>query len=559
MSDHAAPIPSTPAAGEANPAPDKTFAQLLAQFDSLNDTAGPAIGEQRTGHVVNLREDVALVDIGAKAEGVLPLQLWREQGPGTELNPGEAIEVVVEGRDPEGSFKLSPFSPDRPRNLEQARAAFEAGRILRGKVTGVVKGGLTVDVGLRGFIPQSKSGVRNPDDMHKLVGQEIRCRIARAPEEKRLVLDRRSLIEEEQQAAEQQALERLQVGDEVEGTVASLATYGAFLDIGGVDALLHVSDMSWTRLGDPAHLLTLGQKLTVKVIKLDREKRRVSVGLKQLTPDPWAGVPERYPEGARIHGRVTRTSDFGAFVELEPGIEGLIHISEMSWRRIRKPEDAVKVGETVEAVVLGVHKKDRRISLGLKQALGDPWADAETRFKPGTVVEGKVRNLQQFGAFVEIAEGVDGMIHIGDISPERIQHPNAVLKLGEVVKAQVLELDLAKRRLRLGMKQLIPTPLELFMAAHQEGEELSGRVVKAYPGRVQLDEGIEAACPTAAAPVRKIEEGTLAAKLAAVWKSNAPAVAEPEPTGVTLKSGEVRKFRITVLDAARHRIEVEAV
>lgn len=558
MSDYAAPIPETPLSGETNPA-DNTFAQLLAQFDSQNDSAGPAIGEQRTGHVVNLREDVALVDIGAKAEGVLPLQLWREQGPGTDLNPGEAIEVVVEGRDPEGSFKLSPFSPDRPRNLEQARAAFEAGRILRGKVTGVVKGGLTVDVGLRGFIPQSKSGVRNPDDMHKLVGQEIRCRIARAPEEKRLILDRRSLIEEEQQAAEQQMLERLQVGDEVEGTVASLATYGAFVDIGGVDALLHVSDMSWTRLGDPAHLLTLGQKLTVKVIKLDREKRRISVGLKQLTPDPWAGVPERYPDGAHIHGRVTRTTDFGAFVELEPGIEGLIHISEMSWRRIRKPEDAVKVDETVEAVVLGVHKKDRRISLGLKQVLGDPWADAEIRFKPGTVVEGKVRNLQQFGAFVEIVEGVDGMIHIGDISPERIQHPNAVLKLGEVVKAQVLELDLAKRRLRLGMKQLIPTPLELFMAAHQEGEELSGRVVKAYPGRVQLDEGIEAACPSAAAPVRKIEEGTLAAKLAAVWKSNAPAVAEPEPIGVTLKSGEVRKFRLTVLDPARHRIEVEPV
>ncbi|MGN6593867.1 MAG: S1 RNA-binding domain-containing protein, partial [Terriglobales bacterium] len=550
MSDYAAPIPETPLSGETNPA-DNTFAQLLAQFDSQNDSAGPAIGEQRTGHVVNLREDVALVDIGAKAEGVLPLQLWREQGPGTDLNPGEAIEVVVEGRDPEGSFKLSPFSPDRPRNLEQARVAFEAGRILRGKVTGVVKGGLTVDVGLRGFIPQSKSGVRNPDDMHKLVGQEIRCRIARAPEEKRLILDRRSLIEEEQQAAEQQMLERLQVGDEVEGTVASLATYGAFVDIGGVDTLLHVSDMSWTRLGDPAHLLTLGQKLTVKVIKLDREKRRISVGLKQLTPDPWAGVPERYPDGAHIHGRVTRTTDFGAFVELEPGIEGLIHISEMSWRRIRKPEDAVKVDETVEAVVLGVHKKDRRISLGLKQVLGDPWADAEIRFKPGTVVEGKVRNLQQFGAFVEIVEGVDGMIHIGDISPERIQHPNAVLKLGEVVKAQVLELDLAKRRLRLGMKQLIPTPLELFMAAHQEGEELSGRVVKAYPGRVQLDEGIEAACPSAAAPVRKIEEGTLAAKLAAVWKSNAPAVAEPEPTGVTLKSGEVRKFRLTVLDPAR--------
>ncbi|MGH9476095.1 MAG: S1 RNA-binding domain-containing protein [Terriglobales bacterium] len=540
------------------PQEEPSFAQMLAQFDSEADAAGPLIGERRSGHVVNLREDVALVDIGAKAEGVLPLDVWRTQGPGSDLVPGESIEVVVEGRDPEGSFKLSPFTPDRPRSLDDARAAFAEGRVLRGKVTGVVKGGLTVDVGLHGFIPQSKSGVRNPEDMHKLVGQEVRCRIARAPEEKNLVLDRRSLLEEQQRAAKQETFARLQEGDELSGTITSVATYGAFVDIGGVDALLHVSDLSWTRVSEPSQFLSLGQTLHVKVLKLDREKHRVSVGVKQLTPDPWAGVAERFPEGTRVRGVVKHTSEFGAFVELEPGVEGLIHISAMSWsRRVHKPTDAVQIGETVETVVLGVSRKERRISLGLKQALGDPWAEAETQFKVGTVVEGKVRNLQQFGAFLEVAEGVDGMVHIGDISPERIPHPDKVLKLGDVVRAQVLELDVKQRRMRLGMKQLIPTPFEEFIASHKVGDALTARVVKSYPGRVQLDEGIEAACPSAAAPVRVIEEGTLAAKLAAVWKPAQAPKPEPAPSGVTLKGGEVRKFRLTLLDPDHHKIEVE--
>lgn len=547
------PDPSSPPSQE-----EASFAQLLDLYASANEAAGPAVGARRSGHVVNLSDDTALVDIGAKAEGVLPLELWRLQRPGVELTPGEAIEVVVEGRDPEGSYRLSPYAPDRPRNLEDARAAYEQGIILRGKVTGAIKGGLTVDVGMRGFIPQSKSGVRDPAELHKLVGQEVRCRIVHSPEEKSLVLDRRSLLEEEQRQAQEQTLARLQEGDEVTGTVTSLATYGAFVDLGGVDALLHVSDMSWTRIGEPAQVLTLQQPVRVKVLKIDRGKQRISVGLKQLSPDPWAGVPDRFHTGDRVRGTVRRTSEFGAFVELEPGVEAMIHVSEMSWsRRVRKPEDAVQVGEAVEAVVLAVNPKDRRIALGLKQALGDPWADAERRFVPGTVVEAKVRNLQQFGAFLEIAEGVDGMVHIGDISADRLQHPSDVLKVGDTVRAQVLELDLPKRRLRLGMKQLIPTPLETFLAAHALGEVISGRVVRPYPGRVQLEEGIEAACPTAAPPVRVIEAGTLAAKLAAVWKpAAAPAAPEPAP-GITLKVGEVRRFRITKLDADQQRIEVE--
>ncbi|MGH3183765.1 MAG: 30S ribosomal protein S1, partial [Streptosporangiaceae bacterium] len=366
---------------------EATFAQLLEQYSGAGEAAGPAIGERRTGHVVNLREDVALVDIGAKAEGVLALDLWRLLRPQSELTPGEAIEVVVEGRDPEGSFRLSPYTPDRPRNLEDARIAYEQGTIVRGKVTGAVKGGVTVDVGMRGFIPFSKTGVRDPAELHKLVGEQVRCRIARKPEEKSLVLDRRSVLEEEQRQAQSRTLETLHEGDEVAGTVTSLATYGAFVDVGGMDALLHVSDMSWTRVGEPAQVLTLAQSVRVKVLKIDRARQRISVGMKQLSPDPWTGVPERYHAGDRIRGTVRRTSEFGAFVELEPGVEGMIHISEMSWsRRVRKPDDAVQVGEAVEAVVLSVNPVERRLALGLKQALGDPWADAEQRFAPGTVV-----------------------------------------------------------------------------------------------------------------------------------------------------------------------------
>lgn len=538
------------------------FAELLAQYETQSEKAGPTPGERRTGRIVNVREDVILVDIGAKAEGVLPLEVWRALGPGTDLTTGDTLDVVIEGRDPEGSFKLTPHTPDRPRNLDDARAAFEQRLTLRGKVTGAVKGGLTVDVGMRGFIPNSKTGVRDPNELHKLVGQEIRCRIVRAPEGKDLVLDRRSLLEEEQRQAQRQTLASMQEGDVVTGTVTSLATYGAFVDVGGLDALLHVSDLSWTHLDAPGQVLALQQQLQVKVLKLDREKRRISVGVKQLTPDPWAGIAERLPVGQRVRGTVSRLTDFGAFVELEPGVEGLIHISEMSWsKRVHKPGDVLQLGENVEAVVLGVQAganlKDRRISLGLKQALGDPWADAESRFKPGTVVEGKVRNLQQFGAFIEIAEGVDGMIHVGDVSVERINHPNAVLKLGDVVRAQVLELDLPKRRLRLGMKQLEPTPLEKFIAAHQLGEVITGRVVKAYPGRVQLEEGIEAACPSATQPVRKIEEGTFAAKLAAVRKPVAAVESVPEAPRIELKSGEVRKFRLSRIDAEASRLEVE--
>lgn len=543
--------------GEA--AGTESFAQALSSFEAAAPAhAEPKPGNRLTGRVVNITADCLLVDIGGKAEGVLKIDsVRRDDGP---MLPaiGDMIEVWVEGRDADGNFKLSPLTPDRPRTLEDLQAAFEAGLTIRAKVTGIVKGGFSVQAGERGFLPQSRSGVRDTAEMHKLIGQEIRCRLVRAPQAKNIVVDRRSVLEEEEQLAKAAALERLHEGDEVTATVRSLATYGAFVDLGGIDALLHVGDMSWTHLADPSKRVAIGDRVQVKVLKIDPAKKRLSVGMKQLTPDPWERIGEKYAIGQRVRGVVQRTTEFGAFVELEPGVEGLIHISEMSWsRRNQKAEDLVHPGETVEAVVLGVQAAQRRISLGLKQALGDPWAEAATKYAPGTVVEGRVRNLQPFGAFVEIADGVEGMIHIGDLAERRLNHPSEAVKVGETVRAQVLELELDKRRLRLGVKQLAPTPADEYIAGHKIGDIVSGRVLRTYPGRVELGERIEAACPSAAPPVKHIEQGTLAAKLAAVWKPPATAEPEPSPTGAQLKIGEFRKFRLTKLDGEHKAIEVE--
>lgn len=537
---------------------DANFAALLAAFESPAVSSGPAVGDRLSGRVINITDDSVLLDIGGKSEGAVPIAQARNAEGNLDLRVGDEIAVVVEHRGEDGALRLSRLSPDRPRNLEDLRVAFENGLVIFAKVTGMVKGGFSVNAGERAFLPQSRSGIRDAGEMYKLVGREIRCRISREPRPKSVVLDRRSVLEEEERAARESLLSRLREGDTISGVVRSLATYGAFVDIGGVDALLHVSDMSWSHLADAGKMVSLGDQLQVRVLKIDRAKQRVAVGLKQLTPDPWNGVVERFPVGRRVRGVVLRTPEFGAFVELEPGLEGLIHVTEMSWsRRQLKSDQIVKTGDVVEAVVLAVAPEQRRISLGLKQALGDPWADAATRYAPGAIVEGRVRNLQPFGAFVEIAEGVDGMIHIGDLSDKRLKHPEEVLKLDEMVRAVVLELDAEKRRLRLGLKQLAPTPLDEFIGAHALGQVVSGRVLRAYPGRIELAAGVEAACPSASPPVRRIEEGTLGAKLAAVWKPALVPVEAPAPGGVELKAGQVRRFRLTVLDQQGKSVEVE--
>ena len=424
-----------------------------------------------------------------------------------------------------------------------------------------------MDVGVRAFMPASRSGVRDAAELEELVEQEIRCRIIKLDAaDEDVVVDRRVVAEEEERSAKDRRYSELKEGETVNGTVRSLTDYGAFVDVGGTDALLHVSDISWGRINKPADVLSAGQQVEVKVLKIDAEKRRISVGMKQLQPQPWDSVPGKFSVGERVRGTVTRVMDFGAFVELEPGIEGLIHVSEMSWvKKVRKPSDLLKPGETVDAVVLGINSKEQRMALGLKQALGDPWADIEQKFAVGSEVEGPVVSLTKFGAFVQLAEGIEGMVHISDISAEkRINHPQDVLKVGQAVKALVLELDTAKRRLKLGMKQLVPTSIDEYLAEHKAGDVVSGRVVEVVAGAVQVElgEGIRAACKLsqpkkedAADPAGSgTDVASLSSMLAARWKSG-PVAESSKPQEI--QAGQVRRFRIAKLDAGTKKIEVE--
>jgi small subunit ribosomal protein S1 len=429
---------------------------------------------------------------------------------------------------------------------------------------------LSVDVGVRAFMPASRSGVRDMVEMEKLIEQEIRCRIIKLDAtDEDVVVDRRIVAEDEEQAARERRFSELKEGDIVSGKVRSLTEYGAFLDIGGVDALLHVADIGWGRVNKPIDVLSVGQVIEAKILKIDGEKRRISLGMKQLQPNPWDSVPAKYKVGERVRGSATRATDFGVFVEVEPGVEGLIHVSEMSWsKKIRKPSELVKPGETVEAVVLGVNAGEKRMSLGLKQALGDPWVDAVEKFPVGSEIEGQVVSLTKFGAFVQVAEGVEGLVHVSDISEEkRINHPQEVLRIGQSLKAQVLEIDREKRRLKLGMKQLVPTSIDEYVAEHQQGDLVSGRVVEVSEtsAQVELGDGILAACriPTgktkqegAASPtgVKTADLASLRSMLEARWKG---AVVGESRDSHEIRAGQVLSFRITKLDRVAKKIDVE--
>jgi small subunit ribosomal protein S1 len=543
-----------------------SFGSILSQFEQSH-TSKAAEG-LREGTVVSVSSDSVFVDLGFKTEGVLSLSEFQNEREA--VKPGDKLQVTIKGRDPEGYYLLTRSKAARPTNWAALEKAFADKTTIVGTVTGVVKGGLSVDVGVRAFMPASRSGVRDAAEMERLVEQEIRCRIIELDSaDEDVVVDRRIVAEEEEQTVKHRRYSELKEGVTVSGTVRSLTDYGAFVDVGGADALLHVSDMSWSRVNQPADVLSVGQEIEVRVLKIDPEKRRISVGMKQLQPQPWDSVPNKYKVGERVRGTVTRVMDFGAFVELEPGVEGMIHVSEMSWvKKVRKPSDLVKPGETVEAVILGVNAGEQRLSLGLKQALGDPWLDVAQKFPVGTAVEGPVVSLTKFGAFVQVADGIEGMIHVSDISAEkRINHPQDVLKVGQSVKAQVLELDTERRRLKLGMKQLVPTSIDEYLAEHQPGDVVSGRVIEVSGGSAQaeLGEGIRAACTISQAPTHenanrsasaKTDLASLSSMLAARWKGGAVAESSKPQE---IQPGQVRKFRITKLDHTAKKIEVELV
>ena len=571
MSNPTVPSHSIPESQSATEA--ESFSELFSQYEksharNKNSEDG---GKQLEGTVIAISADSAILDIGFKSEGILPLADF--QAAGETAKPGNKLLVSVKGRNPEGYYELTRAKVERPKDWSALEKAFADKATIVGTVTGVIKGGLSVDVGVRAFMPASRSGVRDAAEMEKLVEQEILCRIIKLDvADEDVVVDRRAVVEEEERSAKDKRYSEMKEGDTVSGTVRSLTDYGAFIDLGGVDALLHVSDIAWSRVSKPSDVLSIGRSIEAKVLKISSEadKRRISVGMKQLLPHPWDAVAGRYKAGERVRGTVTRVAEFGAFIELEPGIEGLIHVSEMSWgKKLRSASTLVKPGEIVDAVILGINAAERRMSLGLKQALGDPWADAAAKFAAGSVIEGPVVSITKFGAFVQIAEGVEGMIHISDMSAEkRINHPQEIVKVGQLVKAQVLAIDTDKRQLRLGMKQLVPSGLDEYIAEHKQGDAVTGRIMEISDGhaKVELGEGIHAICCIdetsaaaekaigAASPPSKPDLSSLGSMLQARWKGVASGgKAKSEP----VHAGQVRNFTITRLDADTKKVELK--
>jgi small subunit ribosomal protein S1 len=542
----------------------ESFSDLLAEFEHSHTHKAEGDGKQLEGTVVSLDAESVYLDIGYKTEGILPRTAFANNADGVEV--GAKFSVSVKGRNVERYYELSLLRVAQATDWGSLEDAFNNKTAVVGTVTAVVKGGLSVDVGVRAFMPASRSGTREAGEMEKLVGQQITCRITKLDtEEEDVVVDRRAVLEEEAFAVQGARLAGLSEGEVVTGTVRSFAAYGAFVDIGGVDGLLHISDMAWSRVKAVEDVLTVGEEIQVKILSVDPETKKISLGLKQLQPEPWDGAAATYTVGQRITGTVTRLMDFGAFVELEPGIEGLIHVSEMSWvKKVRKPSDMLKEGDSVEAVVLAVDAASKRISLGLKQALGDPWTDVAKKFSVGSQVEGPVTRLTKFGAFVELAEGVEGLVHVSEIvADRRINHPQDVLRVGEVVKAQVVAVDPEKRQIKLSMKQLVPTGLGEYLEEHKVGDTVSGRVVEQAAGSVvvELGEGIRAACPVEAAAAVEESAGSggvdlsqLTSMLSAQWKGAAGAAKKKaEPVAV----GQVRSFTISKLDVEGQRIELK--
>jgi small subunit ribosomal protein S1 len=557
--------PPNPSTEDSKLEDGESFGSLLSQYEQSHSRTDTDGGKQIQATVVAVSAEQVLLDIGFKTEGVLPLAALG----GETVKPGDTFPVSVKGKNEEGYYEVSRLKIGRPVDWAGLERAFAGKETIAGTVTGVVKGGLTVDVGVRAFMPASRSGARDAAEMEKLVGQEIRCRILKVEAtDEDVVVDRRAVQEEEERSGRERRYSELKEGDTVTGEVRSFADYGAFVDIGGVDGLLHVGDIAWGRVAKPSDVLSLGQRIEAKVLKVDAEKRRISLGLKQLQAHPWDAVPEKYKIGERVRGTVTRLSDFGAFVELEPGVEGLIHVSEMSWvKKVRKPGDLLKQGDSVESVILGINLGERRISLGLKQALGDPWAEAAQKFPAGSVVEGPITSFTKFGAFVEVSEGVEGMIHVSEISQEkRINHPQDALKAGQRVKAQVLEVDQVKRQLRLSIKKLIPVSLDEYMAERKQGDVVTGRLIEIAENtaRVELGEGIEGDCRLAAQAggaeesraAGKLDLSSLSSMLEARWKGRA---ASSAPKQEAVRAGQIRSFRIVHLDPGAKKIQLELV
>ncbi len=502
--------PSRPAAGrgtEFDPEYDpEDFAKALESFDreqAMEKDAAQSLTSEETvvtGTVVKITDKHVVVDIGLKSEGLIPLDQVVDHTGTPKFQVGDTVEVVVEREEQEGGgYLVSHEKALRHKVWDKLEEAANTKTPVTGIVVSRVKGGITVDIGIKAFLPGSQVEIRPVRNLDAYIGQNIDVRVIKLNKKRgNVVVSRKEILEEEQNAKKDVTLANLEEGAVFTGVVKNLTDYGAFVDMGGLDGLLHITDMSWGRLTHPRDLVNVGDDIQVKVLKFDKDKQRVSLGFKQLTPDPWLDAVERYPIGAHVRGRVLSVTDYGAFVELEQGIEGLVHVSEMTWsKRMKHPSKMVKPGDEVEVIILQVNPNDRRISLGMKQLQDNPWEALEDKYPTGAIVEGRVRNLTDFGAFIEIEDGIDGLVHVSNLSwTKRIKHPSEVLKKGEKVKAIVLGVEPENRRLSLGIKQMQPDVWDTFFEQHRAGDVVHGKVLRTaqFGAFIEIAEGVEGLC-----------------------------------------------------------------
>ena len=464
--------------------------ELLAGTDLERLKEGAIVA----GLVTEIRQNEVVVDVGGKSEGTIPNVEFIDVG---ELEIGSEIEVLLERMEgPEGSPILSFDKAEQKKNWDNILSKCEEGSILPGRVKAKVKGGLIVSIGVDSFLPASQIDIQPPKNLDQYLGQTYDFKVVKINAERRnIVISRRELIEEQRHQKRRELLDNIQPGDTRQGVVKNITDYGAFIDLDGLDGLLHITDMSWGRISHPSEMVKQGEEIEVMIIEMDKERERVSLGLKQLVMNPWDGIEKKFPVGEKISGKVVNLVPYGAFVELEEGVEGLIHVTEMSWtKRINKPQEILRVGQEIDAVILGIQKEEKKISLGMKQLETNPWEEAAINYRPGSRVQGKVRNLTSYGAFVELQEGIDGMVHVTDMSwTRKINHPGEVINKGDLVDAIVLEVDTSQQRISLGLKQLSDDPWEEIEQHFKIGDIVEGKVAKvaSYGAFVELPNDID--------------------------------------------------------------------
>src|SRR6202046_3438893 len=526
---------------------NETMDQIMKQFDAPEPVVPE--GEIFDGHVIAVTDAGVIVDVGGKFEGLVPAQEFLDSGSPIEFGKGQTIEVDRLHPQKDGYVLLSHTRAHRRRVWERIEKAYREHLTITGKVTERIKGGLVVEIGVRSFLPASQIELRPVHDLDAWKDKEIEVRVLKLNRKRgNVVVSRRAILEEDQKSKRDTLMNSLAEGTVVTGKVKNVTDYGVFVDLGGMDGLLHVSDLVWGRVPHPSSIVKAGDDLEVQILKFDKDKQRISLGRKQLLPDPWATVPERFPVGTRVQGKIVGVTDYGAFVQIEPGVEGLVHVSEMSWsKRSKHPSKMVKAGDEVEVTVLEVQTDQRRISLGLKQTMPDPWNAAAEKYPVGTIVNGRIRNPADFGAFVEIGEGMEGVIHISDISwTERLKHPSEKFKKGDAIEAKVLKVDSQNRRLSLGIKQVKDIWANWF-AEHKIGEVIKGKVTRTtdFGAFVELAEGIEGLCH-----VSEIEER----------KSKGDREKEKPARGARVTSvlvvGGEHDFKILRLEPEQHKISL---